>query len=143
MVKRIILIVDDDALFMDLCKRAFEAHGYEVEVGRNGEDALAKLKNGKKPPEVILLDMAMPGTGGLEVVQQLKQNQAWERFKTIPIILVTGLARLSGVDDIATALSLGAAECLIKGEFGPEELVEKVEDILAKAAAGKNHRKTS
>jgi CheY-like chemotaxis protein len=141
MDSRSVLIVDDDPLFTDLYRQVFESHGYEVAVAVSGEDTLVKLKEGRRPPDVILLDMAMPGSGGLEVVRQLKEDPVWEQFRTVPIILVTGLARLSGADDVATALSLGAVECLVKGEYGPEELVKKVEDVLFKVAVGKNVRK--
>ena len=97
-----VLVVDDDDSIRRLFTTLLAREGYAVDVAQNGLSALEKVRS--SPPDVILLDVTMPGISGFEVCARLKQNQA---TRLTPVILVTGLnaaeqrieGRQSGADD--------------------------------------------
>jgi CheY-like chemotaxis protein len=82
--RRRILIVDDMAINLYLLQSALETEGYEVDTASNGFMALAKIE--ASPPDLVLLDIMMPGMNGYEVTRHLRQN---DKFSLIPIILIT------------------------------------------------------
>jgi CheY-like chemotaxis protein len=84
MVDRI-LVVDDVADNSFILQAFLELEGYQVEVADNGYAALEKIES--KPPDLVLLDVMMPGMNGYEVVEQIRQNR---QLPFIPILLVTG-----------------------------------------------------
>ena len=98
-----ILIVDDEVKAGELLKRFLEAKGYDVITSNSGEDALEKVKNEK--PNVMLLDIRMPGMGGMEVLRQIREFD-----KDVGIIMVTAVkeeeigkeAIKSGADEYIT-----------------------------------------
>jgi CheY-like chemotaxis protein len=83
--RRRILVVDDFALNVSLLQTALEAEGYEVDTATNGNSALAKIE--ASPPDLVLLDIMMPGMNGYEITQYIRQN---DKLPFIPIFLVTG-----------------------------------------------------
>ncbi len=105
-----LLVVDDEREIRDLLKKFLLAEGYEVIVASNGEEAveLAKREN----PQIILLDIEMPGIDGIETCKRLK---AEEKTRLIPVIMVTAF----GNRDIEAYLE-GAADVVNK----PLEMVE-------------------
>ncbi|NJR51629.1 MAG: response regulator [Leptolyngbyaceae cyanobacterium CSU_1_3] len=96
MVDRI-LVVDDVADNSFLLQAFLELEGYQVEVADNGYTALEKIAS--EPPDLVLLDVMMPGLNGYQVVQQIRQNR---QLPFIPILLVTGhdLSALPPVDGV-------------------------------------------
>lgn len=115
-VKRVLLVedLDDDVLFFKLaCKKS----GFEpvVEVKTNGDEAmdyLAKV-NAHTIPHLVLLDMKMPKTGGLEVLAWIRKQ---EIFTTLPVVMFTSS---SNPQDISAALRLGANSFITKtGDIG-------------------------
>ncbi len=105
-----LLVVDDEREIRDLLKKFLLAEGYEVIVASNGEEAveLAKREN----PQIILLDIEMPGIDGIETCKRLK---AEEKTRLIPVIMVTAF----GNRDVEAYLE-GAADVVNK----PLEMVE-------------------
>jgi DNA-binding response OmpR family regulator len=87
-VKKRVLVVDDDGDFVALTKAKIEADGYEVDVAYGGEEALATARARK--PDVIVLDVMMPGLNGLETCAALKSDAA---TRYIPVILLTAVDR--------------------------------------------------
>lgn len=85
-----ILVVDDvpDNLF--LLQTVLEAEGYEVDIASNGAVALAKIQS--SPPDLVLLDVMMPGMNGYEVTQQIREN---DRLPFVPILLLTAAREAS------------------------------------------------
>jgi DNA-binding response OmpR family regulator len=77
--KRILLVDDDENILMFYCEE-FEGEGYTVEIARDGDEALAKFAG--NPPDLVLLDINMPGMDGIEILRQMKEAQT-----TVPIIL--------------------------------------------------------
>lgn len=113
-----ILIVEDEELLYDILKRKLELEGYEVSIAKNGVEGLEKVK--KINPDLILLDIIMPEKGGFEVMEELQQE---EDYKNIPIIIISNSGQPVELD---RAKALGAKDWLIKTEFDPQEVIEKV-----------------
>lgn len=80
MNKKRILLVDDEESIQLLYREEFEEEGYVVDSARNGVEALAKFR--ENPPDLVLLDINMPGMNGIEVLRQMKEAQA-----NLPVIL--------------------------------------------------------
>jgi len=102
----LILIVDDDERNRKLLDVFMRADGYRTIIAANGRDALAMVS--KTPPDLVLLDMMMPGMDGFEVARVIKADAL---TRSIPVIVVSSL------DDIASRqrmLSVGANEVLVK-----------------------------
>ncbi len=117
MEKRIVL-VEDEEIIADLLERKLSEEGYKVFVAKNGEEGLAKIKEIK--PDLILLDIVMPKMGGFEVMEELKRD---EKLKEIPIIVISNSGQPV---ELNKAKELGAKDWLIKTEFDPKEVLEKV-----------------
>ncbi|MGD9200440.1 MAG: response regulator [Chitinispirillia bacterium] len=93
-MKKTVLIVDDEKDVVRFLTMALEDAGFDVLVANNGVEALEILKKNK--PDLISLDVVMPGGSGLKFHRELKKNTAWTR---IPVLVVTGHAR----DDLGKA----------------------------------------
>jgi DNA-binding response OmpR family regulator len=101
-----ILVVDDEQKLLDLIAFRLQHLGYKVLTGKSGEEALEILKT--QHPDLIILDIAMPGMDGLSVCARLRGSQ---EFASIPILMLT--AR-SGVDDVNRAITMGADDYIVK-----------------------------
>ncbi|MGD8705058.1 MAG: response regulator [Syntrophobacterales bacterium] len=114
-----ILVVDDEREIRDLLQTSLSAEGYEVVVASNGEEAigLAKTEN----PQVILLDIEIPGIDGIEMCKRLEAD---EKTRLIPIIMMTAL----GDRDVEAYLE-GAADVINK-PFDIEQLAFRVKSML-------------
>ncbi|MBY0242789.1 MAG: two-component system response regulator [Burkholderiaceae bacterium] len=109
--KPTILVVDDTPDNIDLLCAILE-HDYRTKIAVNGERAL-KIANGDSKPDLILLDIMMPGMSGYDVCKQLKANPA---TRDIPVIFVTAMSEIS---DEQMGLSLGAADYITKPVSAP------------------------
>ena len=119
--KYTILIVDDEPATRGVIAHLLEEAGYATVEARSGEEALDILS--RKLPDLILLDLVMPGMGGLDFLRRLKSEG---RTLSIPTIIVTGL---SGREARTSALQEGAADYLIK-PFDEAELTSRVENHI-------------
>lgn len=115
-----ILIVDDIVDNLFLLQTVLEAEGYEVEVADNGRLAVAKVK--AVPPDLILLDVMMPGMNGYEVTQQIRQNQ---ELPYIPILLVTAHEQSNAIE----GFKVGAND-FIRKPIDFDELLARVKAFL-------------
>jgi CheY-like chemotaxis protein len=118
-----ILIIEDDPLVSRMYQAIFQFEGYEVDMARNGEEGLEKLKKNK--PTLILLDIMMPKMSGIEVLKEMKANPD---TKNVPVVVLTNL---SGMKDAETAIDLGAVKFLVKSEKKPKQIVKEIRGILA------------
>ena len=118
-----ILIVEDDPLISRMYQTVFEFEGYDVDMGRNGEEGLAKLE--KYIPTLILLDIMMPKMSGIEFLKEMKKSP---QMKNIPVVVLTNL---SGMKDAEAALELGAVKYIVKSQNKPRQIVAQVKEILA------------
>ncbi len=106
MPKGTILVVDDEEDILELIAYNLKKEGYQVITVLTGELALKETRN--RLPDLILLDLMLPGLDGLEVCRQLKNSQT---TRTIPIIMVTAKGEES---DVVTGLELGADDYIAK-----------------------------
>jgi two-component system response regulator MprA len=114
-----VLVVDDDAPILRMLERTLTAEGYEVETAADGGAALAAVE--RAVPDVVVLDVAMPGLDGLAVCRRLRRAGL-----AVPVLLLT--ARDS-VSDRVAGLDAGADDYLVK-PFAPEELLARVRALL-------------
>ena len=116
-----ILIVDDEAIVVEVVERYLLREGYSVRVARDGLTALTMARD--EAPDLIILDVMLPGLGGLEVAQRLRAESR------VPIIILS--ARGEETDTII-GLGLGADDYVTK-PFSPKELVARVAALLRRA----------
>lgn len=116
-----VLIVDDEISALYTLEMLLSPESYKITLANSPEEALVLLDS--DPPDVILLDVMMPGITGYEVCQRLKGDDRWRH---IPVILVTAL---DGKDDLVRGLNSGADEFISKPVNGPE-LRARVKSML-------------
>jgi two-component system KDP operon response regulator KdpE len=121
-----ILVVDDEARYIRAIRFNLEASGYEVTTAQDGETAIALVSDGA--PDLVLLDVKMPGMDGLEVCQRIRE------FSAIPIIMLTALAQDT---DKVKGLDTGADDYVTK-PFSAEELLARVRAVLRRVDLGKH-----
>jgi DNA-binding response OmpR family regulator len=122
-IKPKVLIIDDDPFIIEIYVLKFKDSGFEVDSAQDAKTGLQKIKDFK--PDVILLDIVMPVTSGLEILLEIKKGEA-AKFK---IILLTNLGQK---EDVEKGIKLGADGYIIKAHFTPSEVVEKVKALLTK-----------
>lgn len=118
-MKAHILVVDDDPRITDLLRRILAYEGYSVAIAASGSEALDRSL--ERPPDLVVLDIMLPGLNGLEVAQRLRTAG-----DNVPILMLT--AR-DAVADRVKGLETGADDYLVK-PFSPEELVARVKALL-------------
>ncbi len=121
-----ILVVEDDPVLKNLLGHTF-AGKYQTLYASDGEQALAFFEQYK--PAVVLLDLMLPGMSGFDILQKIRART--DELKDTPVVIVSNLGQSS---DKEKAQSLGANDYLVKAEVSIEEIVAKIEGMVAKAA---------
>ncbi len=116
-----ILVVDDEDRIREIVRGYLRSDGFEVAEARDGEQALRTARDWS--PDLVVLDVMMPGIDGIEVLRRLRTTS------NIPVILLT--ARAEEVDKLV-GLSVGADDYLTK-PFSPRELVARIKTVLRRA----------
>jgi len=106
-------------------------NGIDVEFAFDGASAIEKLRNVEQLPDLILLDVMMPGTNGIEVLKFIKGEQ---KLSIIPVILLSNLAN---VEDQRKGVEMGAVEYLVKSDHEPKDVAEKILALVAARKAEK------
>ncbi|MCR4441140.1 MAG: response regulator transcription factor [Peptococcaceae bacterium] len=119
-----VLVVDDEASIVELVKYNLEKAGFRVECLDDGLKAVKRIM--EVPPDLLILDLMLPGMDGLDVCRHLRQQ---EKTRLLPIIILT--ARVEEIDRVV-GLELGADDYLTK-PFSPRELVARVKSILRRS----------
>ena len=119
-----ILIVEDDPFLSSIAFVRLEQEGYEVSVATDGEKALALLE--KEIPDLILLDIVLPGVNGFDVLKAVKADKRW---KDISVIIFSNLGQEHEIED---SKKFGADDFLVKAKFTPREVLEKIRRLLEK-----------
>ena len=119
-----ILMIEDEPLMASLLYRELQNAGFDAILARDGETGLEELEKGI--PDIILLDLILPGINGFQILEKLKKDKS---LKNIPVII---LSNLGGKDDMEKGLKLGAEDYLIKTNILPSEIITKINETIAK-----------
>jgi len=117
------MAVDDEQAILSLLKRTLEPEGYDVIVAEDGWSALALLEGAK--PDVVLLDIMMPGLDGFQVLDRIRQRS------NVPVIMLTARLEATSVRD---TLALGADD-YVRKPFSKGELIARIRAKLRRAAS--------
>ncbi|MEV0702570.1 response regulator transcription factor [Saccharopolyspora sp. NPDC050389] len=120
---RRVLVVDDDHAVRDVLRRYLERSGYEVGLAEDGDTALRLFA--EREPDLVVLDLMLPGIGGLEVCRRVRERGQ------VPVVMLTALGEES---DRVLGLELGADDYVVK-PFSPRELVLRVGSVLRRSRA--------
>lgn len=114
-----ILVVDDEEPVLDFLKEVVESHGYGFLSARTGEEALNKIK--EMQPDLVILDIVMPGLDGLEVLRQIRREH-----RELPVVMLTAYGTNEGVKE---AMELNVAGFIPKGA-SVKETISKIRTVL-------------
>ena len=117
-----VLVVDDDPKVLSLMKRGLAFEGYSVDLAGDGAEALLAAR--ERPPDLIVLDLMLPGLDGVEVCRRIRAGDS-----SVPILMLTARA---GVPDRVAGLNAGADDYLVK-PFAFDELVARIRALLRRA----------
>jgi DNA-binding response OmpR family regulator len=124
-----VLVVDDDAFIRRPLEYILREEGFEPRTAVDGEDCLEQLASCR--PDLIILDVMMPGRDGFEVCKTIKRQPDWA---DIPVILLSARGR---EHDRARGLALGAADYMTK-PYSPSDLVRRVRELLTIHTTGES-----
>ena len=126
-MKESILVIDDEEDIRELIRYNLSKDGFLVTCVATGEEGLSQISTVK--PDLIILDLMLPGIDGLEVCRRLKTDAA---FKSIPIVMVSARGE---EPDVVSGLELGADDYIAK-PFSPRVLVARIRSVLRRGKAG-------
>ncbi len=117
-----ILVVEDDQFLRELISQKLLGEGFQVESVIDAKNAYEVLK--KNIPDIMLLDIILPGESGFSVLEKVKKDP---RTAAIPVIVLSNLGQR---EDVTKAMALGAEEFLVKANFTPDEIVTAIKKVL-------------
>jgi DNA-binding response OmpR family regulator len=123
--KRKVLIADDEPNIVTALEFLLKRAGYEVRSATNGEEALALVESYQ--PDLVLIDIMMPGKSGYEVCQRMRERPEWRHIK---IVMVTAKGREA---EVSKGLSLGA-DLYVTKPFSTQDLIAAIDRLLAAGA---------
>jgi len=119
-VRKKILVVDDDSYILDLLQARLSHHGFDVVCAVNGKNAILKAR--QQHPNLIILDVMLPGIDGTEVARLLKED---EETKDIPIIYVTALKNQGDEMEMEEM-----SDAILAKPFDSKQLIAKIEELI-------------
>jgi two-component system phosphate regulon response regulator PhoB len=129
-MRKEVLIVDDDPDVIMFITSLLESGNYKAIVAKNGEEAMAKVKEGK--PDLVILDILMPKQSGIRMYRELKTT---EYLKNIPVFIYSGISKRTFLRSQATLDEFGgeavpAPEAYIEKPGEPEDILDTVRELL-------------
>jgi DNA-binding response OmpR family regulator len=131
--KKKILIIEDERTLLMALKSKLEKEGYNIVFAEDGEEGEKLIK--KETPDLILLDILLPKKDGFQILEDLNK----EKNKT-PVIIISNSGQPVEID---RALKLGVKDYLVKADFSPEDVLEKVRKILGNGLPDESQAKES
>jgi len=117
-----VLVVEDDKFLRELFVKKLFNEGFDVKNSIDAQGAFQIITEGK--PDIILLDLILPGVDGFEILAKIKAD---ENIADIPVLILSNLGQQ---EDIDRAMSLGAHDFLVKANFTLDEIVTRVKKVL-------------
>lgn len=117
-----ILVIEDDKFLRELIAQKLSKQEFEVLEAVDGEKGLKMTK--EESPDLILLDLILPGMDGFEVLAKIKEDP---KLSSIPVIILSNLGQK---DEIERGLNLGAVDYLVKAHFTLGEIIKKIKEAL-------------
>ncbi len=124
-MSKTILLVEDDLFLSSLLKTRLEKEGLLVSLAKTSDEALSALRQAQGKPDLILMDIILPGKSGFEAMEMIAAEPAASK---IPVMIISNLGQES---DIARGKQLGAVDYLVKAQTPIDELVKKVLNFLS------------
>ncbi|MDP9211930.1 MAG: response regulator [bacterium] len=121
--KKKIVLIEDDSVLAEMYLQKFQREGYDIFHALDGDEGIALIR--QHEPDLVLLDIMMPKKSGIQVLEELKQD---EETKDVKVVL---LSNVGDQDYIDRGMALGAADYLLKSNFTPSEVVGKAAALLA------------
>jgi len=118
-----ILIVEDDRYISKMYQLKLSLDGFEVQVAENGRLGIEKVKEFR--PDIVLTDILMPEMDGFEVIKAIKADT---ELSATPILIMSNLGQ---EDHIQRGLGLGALGYIVKSQYTPSKVVDKIKEVLA------------
>jgi len=119
-----VLLVEDDKFLSELLVTNLRKAGFDVTLTIDAEKAWKELEQ-QTLPNIIILDLILPGTNGFEFLEKIKEK---DKLKSIPVII---LSNLGSEQDIKKGLALGASAYLVKAHILPFDLIKKIKEIIS------------
>ena len=120
--KKKILLIEDDVYLLKIYGNKLRNSNFDVSLATTGDEGLHKVFNEK--PDLILLDLILPGKDGFQVLEEIKKDKT---AKNIPVIILSNLGQK---DDIKRGLALGAKDYLVKADVSLSKVVEKIKKYI-------------
>lgn len=121
-----VLLVEDDQFLSALLNNRLVREGFEVLLAKDTDEALTALKN--KTPQLILMDIILPGKSGFEAIELIKQDPA---ASSVPVMIISNLGQEA---DIAKGKQLGVVEYFVKAQTPIDDLVGKIREFLGSSS---------
>jgi len=117
-----ILVIEDDIQFYTLYGTELQTRGYKVSNVSDGSLAVQTIKD--QQPDLVLLDLVLPGRNGLDILREIRSQQEFEELKVVI------LTNYGGEENVSTALELGATDYVMKYKIVPSELADKIASLF-------------
>lgn len=121
-MEKTILVIEDDKFLRELISQKLIKEGYKIFEAVDGEEGIKKIRELK--PDLVLLDLILPGIDGFEVLSKAKEDPS---LSQIPVVILSNLGQK---EDVEKGVKLGAVDYLIKAHFTPGEIIEKIKKFL-------------
>ena len=121
-----VLVIEDDSLLQDMLAQQLTKDAWVVAYAKEGDKALQLARSEK--PDIILLDLMLPGVSGYDILTELRRDPDLQK---VPVIILSNLGQQ---EDIDKGLKLGATDFMIKSNFTLDEVSAKMKGVLEKVA---------
>jgi DNA-binding response OmpR family regulator len=121
-MSNLIIVIEDDDFLRELIVAKLQKEKYKVIFATDGEEGLKKIREEK--PDLVLLDIIMPGMSGFEVLEEMKKDSD---ISSIPVIILSNLGQ---INDVKRGIALGAIDYVIKAHFTPNEIIEVIKKYI-------------